>query len=136
MQARSSGPDRPEMPGHYCERLQHLPLKSPKWRLEDGLSGHTHELNPVREVVRRCAVSLTEAPLRPVSLNRTAHLPAHCKPDLPGSFPPSPEHEQRRALDAFPALEYRLKDVAPLEPLGPGDPANRPVTCHTASARP
>lgn len=118
MPATSSGRDRPEMPGHHCESLPHLPLKRPKRHLDGGRSGHTHELNPVREVVRRCAVSLTEAPLRPVSLNRTPHLTAHCKPDLPGPLPPSPEHEQRRTLGAFPALEYRLKGFAPREPFG------------------
>lgn len=117
------------------QSLLDIPAECLKGSVCCSLSGHADELNPGPKVLAACPERLTEPAAGPVPLNRTAHLAAHREPNLERAIPTPPEHEQRRPLHAFAALEDSLKLSSPPERFAPENPASSRPPGHANSAR-
>ena len=81
------------------------------------------------------AISLTQAPPRPIPLHGAPNLPTHGEPGAPRLFGRTPEDDHGRPVNPLAPLEERLKISAGGQPFAPRKPARQTVSRFRPFAR-
>jgi hypothetical protein len=89
--------------------LSHLSEQCRKRLAQHGGSADYNERRAGRGNVTRGTICLAQSPSSAIALNGQAQLPTHGKADACRVVGFSPQHDERRTIDALAPLEERLK---------------------------